>query len=56
MATITREQLLDYLDDALSDAHAALAQVKFLGDWDWAGAEKSFRRALDLNPDSLASC
>ena len=43
------------LDDTLSDAHAALAQVKFLGDWDWAGAEKEFRRAIELNPgDTLA--
>jgi TolB-like protein/DNA-binding winged helix-turn-helix (wHTH) protein/Tfp pilus assembly protein PilF len=43
------------LDDTLSDAHAALAQVKFLGDWDWGGAEKEFRRAIDLNPgDTLA--
>src|SRR5260370_29251011 len=43
------------LDDSLGDAHAALAQVKFLGDWDCAGAEKEFRRAIDLNPgDTLA--
>jgi TolB-like protein/DNA-binding winged helix-turn-helix (wHTH) protein/Tfp pilus assembly protein PilF len=43
------------LDNTLSDAHAALAQVKFLGDWDWAGAENEFRRAIDLNPgDTLA--
>jgi TolB-like protein/DNA-binding winged helix-turn-helix (wHTH) protein/Tfp pilus assembly protein PilF len=43
------------LDDSLGDAHAALAQVKFLGDWDWAGAEKEFRRAIDLNAgDTLA--
>ena len=43
------------LDDSLGDAHAALAQVKFLGDWDWAGAEKEFRRAIELNPgDTLA--
>jgi TolB-like protein/Tfp pilus assembly protein PilF len=43
------------LDDTLSDAHAALAQVKFLADWDWAGAEKEFRRAIELNPgDTLA--
>jgi TolB-like protein/DNA-binding winged helix-turn-helix (wHTH) protein/Tfp pilus assembly protein PilF len=43
------------LDDTLSDAHAAMAQVKFLGDWDWAGAEKEFRRAIELNPgDTLA--
>jgi tetratricopeptide (TPR) repeat protein len=32
-----------------------MAQVKFLGDWDWAGAEKEFRRAISLNPgDTLA--
>ena len=43
------------LDDSLGDAHAALAQVKFLGDWDWAGAEKEFREAIDLHPgDTLA--
>jgi TolB-like protein/DNA-binding winged helix-turn-helix (wHTH) protein/Tfp pilus assembly protein PilF len=43
------------LDDTLSDAHAAMAQVKFLGDWDWAGAEKEFRRAIELYPgDTLA--
>jgi TolB-like protein/DNA-binding winged helix-turn-helix (wHTH) protein/Tfp pilus assembly protein PilF len=43
------------LDDRLGDAHAALAQVKFLGDWDWAGAEKEFRQAIALNPgDTLA--
>jgi TolB-like protein/DNA-binding winged helix-turn-helix (wHTH) protein/Tfp pilus assembly protein PilF len=38
------------LDDTLSDAHAALAQVKFLGEWDWTGAETEFRRAINLNP------
>jgi TolB-like protein/Tfp pilus assembly protein PilF len=43
------------LENTLGDAHAALAQVKFVGEWDWAGAEKEFRRAIDLNPgDTLA--
>ena len=43
------------LENTLGDAHAALAQVKFVGDWDWAGAEEEFRRAIDLNPgDTLA--
>jgi TolB-like protein/class 3 adenylate cyclase/Flp pilus assembly protein TadD len=36
------------LDDTL--AHASLAMVRFHYEWDWAGAEKEFRRALELNP------
>jgi DNA-binding SARP family transcriptional activator/tetratricopeptide (TPR) repeat protein/TolB-like protein len=31
-------------------AHAALANVRMNYDWDWAGAEESFRRAIALNP------
>jgi DNA-binding winged helix-turn-helix (wHTH) protein/TolB-like protein len=38
------------LDDQLAEAHTALAVAKARYDWDWAGAEKDFRRALDLNP------
>ena len=37
------------LDDTLAEAHAALALVNLYYDWDWAGAEESFRRALSLN-------
>jgi TolB-like protein/Tfp pilus assembly protein PilF/predicted Ser/Thr protein kinase len=38
------------IDDTLSDAHTTLADVKFNADWDWQGAEKEFRRAIELNP------
>jgi DNA-binding winged helix-turn-helix (wHTH) protein/TolB-like protein/Tfp pilus assembly protein PilF len=38
------------LDETLGEAHAALAQVGFLWDWDWAAAEKQFKRALELSP------
>jgi TolB-like protein/DNA-binding winged helix-turn-helix (wHTH) protein/tetratricopeptide (TPR) repeat protein len=38
------------LDETLGEAHAVLAQVGFLWDWDWAPAEKQFKRALELNP------
>jgi len=38
------------LDDSLSEAHTALAGIRFYGDWDWAGAESEFKRALALNP------
>ena len=38
------------LDDDSGDAHASLAHVKSTQDWDWAGAEREFRRAISLNP------
>ena len=41
------------LDDSLAEAHQALANVKFLYDWDFPAAEREFLRALELNPNSL---
>ncbi len=39
------------LDDTLAEAHGVLAE--FLDtSWDWAGAEKEYLRALDLDPGS----
>jgi len=38
------------LDDALAEAHTSLAYLKTVYDWDWAGAEKEFQRAIELNP------
>jgi eukaryotic-like serine/threonine-protein kinase len=38
------------IDDALAEAHATLAYVSHY-DWDWATAEREFRRALELNPN-----
>ena len=38
------------LDDGLADAHATLATIKFYGDWDWLGADREYRRAIELNP------
>jgi serine/threonine-protein kinase len=39
------------LDDSLAEAHSPLGVVAMLWDWDWAEAERCFRRALELNPD-----
>jgi eukaryotic-like serine/threonine-protein kinase len=33
----------------LSEAHTSLALVKLGHDWDWQGAEREFRRAIDLD-------
>jgi serine/threonine protein kinase/tetratricopeptide (TPR) repeat protein len=40
------------LDDKLSEAHTALAEVKAIYEWDWAGAEREFKRAIELSPSS----
>jgi TolB-like protein len=40
------------LDPELAEAHAALGYTKFNFEWDWAGAEREFRKAIDLNPGS----
>lgn len=39
------------LDESLPDAHASLAYIKLTYDWDWAGAEAEFKRALALDPN-----
>ena len=38
-------------DNKLAEAHASLGFIGMFFDWDWAGAEKEFRQAFDLNPD-----
>jgi TolB-like protein/DNA-binding winged helix-turn-helix (wHTH) protein len=39
------------LDEGLASAHYALATAHTWYDWDWAGAEREFRRGLELNPN-----
>jgi tetratricopeptide (TPR) repeat protein len=38
------------LDPDLAQAHTELGAIHFYADWDWDGADKEFRRALELNP------
>lgn len=37
------------LDEELAEAHASLALVEMMSDWDWAAAEKGFKHAIKLN-------
>ncbi|MCH7755774.1 tetratricopeptide repeat protein [candidate division KSB1 bacterium] len=41
------------LNEGLAEAYTALALVKQYYDWDWVGAEKEFKHAMELNPNSL---
>jgi TolB-like protein/Tfp pilus assembly protein PilF len=43
------------LDDTLSEAHEAMALVRWYFDWDFAAALAEYKRALDLNPSSAVA-
>ncbi len=38
------------LDDTVAEAHASLAWGLLIYDWDWDGAARAFRRAIELDP------
>jgi TolB-like protein/DNA-binding winged helix-turn-helix (wHTH) protein len=37
------------IDDSLAEGHVGLGIVQDTHDWNWAGAEREFRRAIELN-------
>jgi eukaryotic-like serine/threonine-protein kinase len=39
------------LDPTLAEPHVSLAHVKYFYDRDWAGAEREFKRGIELNPN-----
>ena len=43
------------LDESLAEAHHSLALVRWWGDWDFAAAEREFKRAIELNPNRTAA-
>jgi TolB-like protein/class 3 adenylate cyclase/Flp pilus assembly protein TadD len=51
LARAAAEKALE-IDSMLAEAHAELAFAQFVYAWDWAGAEREFRRAIQLNPNS----
>ncbi len=39
------------LDSTLAEVHYLLAVINTWTDWDWLGADREFRRAIELNPN-----
>ncbi|HET9529627.1 MAG TPA: tetratricopeptide repeat protein, partial [Blastocatellia bacterium] len=39
------------LDERIAEAHATLGVIKYEFNWDWEGADREFKRALELNPN-----
>jgi TolB-like protein/Flp pilus assembly protein TadD len=50
MAKAAAQKALE-MDENLAEAHASLGLVRKDFDWDFAGAENSFKRAIELNPN-----
>jgi DNA-binding winged helix-turn-helix (wHTH) protein/tetratricopeptide (TPR) repeat protein len=44
------------MDESSADAQVALGTVLFFSEWDWRGAERSLRRALEINPSHQQGC
>jgi len=43
------------LDDSIAEAHSLLGYVLEEYEWDWAGAENEFKRALELDPSAAGA-
>ena len=43
------------IDDNLDDAHFVLATLKLGYDWDWSGAERELKRAIEINPNNAGA-
>src|SRR5205085_5817031 len=46
------QKAIELSHDTLAEANTALAAVMLRFDWDWDGAERELKRALELNPNS----
>ncbi|HEX9421762.1 MAG TPA: tetratricopeptide repeat protein [Pyrinomonadaceae bacterium] len=40
------------IDETLAEGHALLATYKLNYEWDWSGAEREFKRAIQLDPNN----
>jgi adenylate cyclase len=40
------------IDESLAEPHSTLAMIHMWFDWNWVGAEREAKRAIELNPNS----
>ena len=53
-AKAAAQQALE-IDPSLAEAHTFLAYSLVIYDWNWAEAERSFKRAIDLDPNNFSA-
>lgn len=54
IAKIYAQKALE-LDNDLAEAHTSLGRIKRSADWDWTGAEKEFKKAVELDPNNTTA-
>lgn len=52
-ATLSAQKAIE-LDPSSAEAHNSLGGIREFWDWDWAAAEKEYKRAIELNPNFVA--
>jgi len=52
-ARLTAQKAIE-LDPSSAEAHNSLGGIREFWDWDWAAAEKEYKRAIELNPNFVA--
>ncbi|MGE5724610.1 MAG: winged helix-turn-helix domain-containing tetratricopeptide repeat protein [Acidobacteriota bacterium] len=52
-ATLSAQKAIE-LDPSSAEAHNSLGGIREFWDWDWAAAEREYRRAIELNPNFAA--
>ncbi|HKU24264.1 MAG TPA: tetratricopeptide repeat protein, partial [Candidatus Sulfotelmatobacter sp.] len=52
-ATLSAQKAIE-LDPSSTEAHNSLGGIREFWDWDWAAAEKEYKRAIELNPNFVA--
>ncbi len=53
-AKMHAETALD-LDDALGEAHAVLAGIRSMFEWDWEAADRAYQRAIEVDRNSASA-
>src|SRR2546430_12476958 len=39
-----------FLDETLAEPHNSLAYIMYAENWDWAGAEREYKRSIEVGP------
>lgn len=54
LAKVYAQKALE-LDGDLAEGYASMGRIRRIADWDWVGAEKDFKHAIELDPNNATA-